>query len=199
MFFGSAINNFGLEAFLETFCELMPPPAPRATDEGADRADDERVQRRSSSRSRRTWIAAHRDRVAFVRICSGRFERGMKVHHVRTRREIRLANPTQFMAQERSVVEEGFAGDVIGVYDPGIFEIGDTLTDGSDFTFEEHPELRARALRAAGDGRPARAASSSRRASSSSRRRARSSSTARRRGAPATSSSAPSASSSSRS
>ena len=140
MFFGSAINNFGLEAFLDTFCELMPPPAPRATSAGELQAVDPRfsgfVFKIQSNMDR-----AHRDRVAFVRICSGRFERGMKVKHVRTGRDIRLANPTQFVAQERSVVDEAFAGDVLGVYDPGVFEIGDTVTDGATFTFDEIPSF----------------------------------------------------------
>jgi peptide chain release factor 3 len=140
MFFGSAINNFGLEAFLETFCKLMPPPAPRHTTIGDIEATDPRfsgfVFKIQSNMDR-----AHRDRVAFVRICSGRFERGMKVKHVRTGREIRLANPTQFVAQERSVVDEAFAGDVMGVYDPGVFEIGDTVTDGAAFVFEEIPSF----------------------------------------------------------
>jgi peptide chain release factor 3 len=140
MFFGSAINNFGLEAFLETFCNLMPPPAPRHTTIGDLEATDPRfsgfIFKIQSNMDR-----AHRDRVAFVRICSGRFERGMKVKHVRTGREIRLANPTQFVAQERNVVDEAFAGDVMGVYDPGVFEIGDTITDGANFVFEEIPSF----------------------------------------------------------
>jgi peptide chain release factor 3 len=140
MFFGSAINNFGLEAFLETFCEMMPPPAGRVTSKGPLEAIEPNfsgfVFKIQSNMDR-----AHRDRVAFVRICSGRFERGMKIRHVRTKRELRLANPTQFMAQERTIVEEAFAGDVIGVYDPGVFEIGDTLTDGAEFTFEEIPSF----------------------------------------------------------
>ena len=140
MFFGSAINNFGLEAFLETFIKLMPSPPPRETSAGEIKATDARfsgfVFKIQSNMDR-----AHRDRVAFVRVCSGRFERGMKVRHVRTKREIRLANPTQFVAQERSVVDEAFAGDVLGVYDPGVFEIGDTVTDGPDFTFEEIPSF----------------------------------------------------------
>jgi peptide chain release factor 3 len=84
---------------------------------------------------------AHRDRVAFVRICSGRLTRGMKAHHVRTGREVRLANPTQFVARERSIVEDGFAGDVVGIHDPGDFEIGDTLTGGSRFAFEGIPSF----------------------------------------------------------
>jgi peptide chain release factor 3 len=76
-----------------------------------------------------------------VRICSGRLIRGMKAHHVRTGRDVRLANPTQFLARERSVVEDGFAGDVVGIHDPGTFEIGDTLTGGSRFAFEGIPSF----------------------------------------------------------
>jgi peptide chain release factor 3 len=139
MFFGSAINNFGLEAFLDTFCELMPPPRPRMTTAGAVAGGDEfsgLVFKIQANMDR-----AHRDRLAFVRICSGRFERGMKVYHVRTGRELRLANPAQFLARERSLVDEAFAGDVIGVFDPGVFEIGDTLTAGDKFEFEPIPSF----------------------------------------------------------
>jgi peptide chain release factor 3 len=140
MFFGSAINNFGLQSFLDTFCDLMPPPSPRnATTGMVDPSGDGFsgfVFKIQANMDR-----AHRDRVAFLRICSGRFERGMKVSHVRTGREMRLANPTQFVAQERTIVEEAFAGDVIGLYDTGIFEIGDSLTDGADLTFEGIPSF----------------------------------------------------------
>lgn len=140
MFFGSAINNFGLEAFLDSFCELMPPPHPR-------RANGELLPATADEftgfvfKIQANMDRSHRDRVAFVRICSGRFERDMKVYHVRTGRELRLANPTQFLAQERSLVDEAFAGDVIGVYDPGHFEIGDTLTGGSKLTYEGIPSF----------------------------------------------------------
>ena len=140
MFFGSAINNFGLEAFLESFIKLMPPPPARPTTEGELAATDAHfagfIFKIQSNMDR-----AHRDRIAFVRVCSGRFERGMKCKHVRTKREIRLANPTQFVAQERNVVDEAFAGDVLGIYDPGVFEIGDTITDGPEFAFEEIPSF----------------------------------------------------------
>jgi peptide chain release factor 3 len=140
MFFGSAINNFGLEAFLETFGEMMPPPRARASDQGpVAPAQDEFsafVFKIQANMDR-----AHRDRVAFLRVCSGRFERGMKVRHVQSGRELRLANPTQFLAQERSLVEQAFAGDVIGIHDPGAFEIGDTLTGGSRFRFEPIPSF----------------------------------------------------------
>jgi peptide chain release factor 3 len=140
MFFGSAINNFGLQSFLDTFCELMPPPSPRNATTGpvdpSGNGFSGFVFKIQANMDR-----AHRDRVAFLRICSGRFERGMKVTHVRTGREVRLANPTQFVAQERTIVEEAFAGDVIGLYDTGIFEIGDTLTDGADLSFEGIPSF----------------------------------------------------------
>jgi peptide chain release factor 3 len=140
MFFGSAINNFGLEAFLESFGELMPPPGARPSDHGPVPAAQEEFSG-FVFKIQANMDRSHRDSVAFLRICSGRFERGMKVHHVRTGRDLRLANPTQFLAQERSLVEEAFAGDVIGVYDPGSFEIGDTLTGGSEFVFEDIPSF----------------------------------------------------------
>ena len=140
MFFGSAVNNFGLEAFLETFCELMPPPRSRETDQGVvEPTRDEfsgfvfKIQANMDK--------AHRDRVAFVRICSGKMVRGMKAHHVRSGKDVRLANPTQFMARDRNVVDESYAGDVVGIHDPGNLEIGDTLTGGSDFTYEGIPSF----------------------------------------------------------
>lgn len=140
MFFGSAINNFGLEAFLETFCDMMPPPGPRPNGKGILEATFEGFSG-FIFKIQANMDRAHRDRVAFVRICSGMFERGMKVKHVRTGRDLRLANPTQFLAQERAVVEEAFGGDVIGVYDPGYFEIGDALTSGFDVEFEAIPSF----------------------------------------------------------
>jgi peptide chain release factor 3 len=140
MFFGSAVNNFGLEAFLETFCELMPSPTARPSDQGlVDPAGAEfsgfvfKIQANMDK--------AHRDRVAFVRICSGRLVKGMKVHHVRSGKDLRLANPTQFLARDRSTVEESYAGDVVGLHDTGTFEIGDTLTGGSRFAFEGIPSF----------------------------------------------------------
>lgn len=140
MFFGSAINNFGLEVFLESFCELMPPPAARKASIGTIPA----TQTEFSGfvfKIQANMNRAHHDRLAFVRICTGKFRRGMKIHHVRTGRDMRLANPTLFLAQERSVVDEAFAGDVIGVFDTGILEIGDTVTEGSKFEFEKIPSF----------------------------------------------------------
>jgi len=139
MFFGSAMNNFGLEAFLASFCAKMPAPVGRDSSRGhVDPTDDFSA---FVFKIQANMDKAHRDRVAFVRVCSGRFERGMKVLHVRTGKTTRLANPTTFLAAERTIVEEGYAGDVLGIYDPGIFEIGDTLTSGANFSFEEIPSF----------------------------------------------------------
>ncbi len=140
MFFGSAFNNFGVEPFLQSFLEMLPPPAPRASSKGPIPPDAPELSG-FVFKIQANMDKSHRDRMAFLRVCSGRFERGMKVLHVRTGRTIRLANPTQFLAQERTIVEEGYAGDVLGVYDPGIFEIGDTLTDGANFSFDEIPHF----------------------------------------------------------
>ncbi len=140
MFFGSAVNNFGLEAFLETFSELMPPPRARPSDAGPIEPSREEFSG-FVFKIQANMDKAHRDRVAFVRICSGKMVRGMKVTHVRTGKEVRLASPTQFLARERSVVDESYAGDVVGIHDPGNFEIGDTLTGGSRFAFEGIPSF----------------------------------------------------------
>ena len=140
MFFGSAINNFGLEAFLKSFSKMMPPPRARLSDRGA-------VEPASKDFSgfvfkvQANMNPAHRDRVAFLRIASGRLSKKAKVLHVRTNREVRLANPTQFIARERTTIEEAFAGDVIGVYDPGFFQVGDTLTGGQKLEFEPIPSF----------------------------------------------------------
>ena len=140
MFFGSALTNFGLPQFLDSFVDLMPPPAPRVSDKGPIEPDDQRFTA-FVFKIQANMDRAHRDRVAFLRVCSGRYERGMKVRHVRLERDIRLNNPVQFMGQERTLVEDGFAGDIIGVFDPGIFLIGDTLTSGANLKYEPLPQF----------------------------------------------------------
>ncbi|GMV38679.1 MAG: peptide chain release factor 3 [Myxococcales bacterium] len=140
LFFGSAINNFGLEAFLASFGDLMPPPPGRDADVGYVPADQEELTS-FVFKIQANMNRAHRDRVAFVRICSGVYTKGMKVFHVRSGKELRLANPTTFLAAERSTVDEAFAGDVIGVFDPGLFEIGDTITGGSTLQYEGIPSF----------------------------------------------------------
>ncbi len=139
VFFGSALTNFGVETFLNHFLEMTLPPTPRTSDQGvidpAKEPFSAFVFKIQANMNR-----AHRDRIAFLRICSGRYEAGMEVYHVQGGRKIRLARSTQMMAQERTLVDEAFAGDIIGVFDPGIFSIGDTLCQSSrKFSFEGIP------------------------------------------------------------
>lgn len=139
MFFGSAMTNFGVRPFLEEFLKLAPGPGVRNSSIGE-------IDPESTAFSgfvfkiQANMNPAHRDRMAFIRICSGQFSRGMPVHHVQTGKEVRLAQPQQFMAQERAIVEEAYPGDIIGIFDPGIFKIGDTLCEGNErFRFEGIP------------------------------------------------------------
>ena len=135
VFFGSALNNFGIEPFLESFLKMTMPPLPRiAGDEIVDPFNEKfsafvfKIQANMNK--------AHRDRIAFMRICSGKFERDKEYYHVQGGKAIRLAQPQQLMASEREIVDEAYAGDIIGVFDPGIFSIGDTITvPGKKFKF----------------------------------------------------------------
>lgn len=138
VFFGSAINNFGVQTFLDKFLTLAPTPAPRKTHAGEVQPEDPDFSG-FIFKIQANMNPAHRDRVAFMRICSGRFERGMQVQNVRTGRMIKLAQPQQFMAQDRDLVEEAYPGDIIGLFDPGIFKMGDTLSNRADTEFDEIP------------------------------------------------------------
>ena len=138
VFFGSAINNFGVQTFLENFLQLAPPPAPRRTDEGPVGPDYPHFSG-YVFKIQANMNPAHRDRVAFLRIVSGKFARGMAVKLQRTGKEIKLAQPQQFLAQDREIVEEAYPGDIIGLFDPGLFRIGDTLCEKGSFSFEELP------------------------------------------------------------
>jgi peptide chain release factor 3 len=140
VFFGSALTNFGVEPFLREFLELAPSPLPRESSLGAvDPTDDAftgfvfKIQANMDPK--------HRDRVAFVRVCSGKFEAGMQVKHVRTGKPMRLASPQTFLARERTAVEEAWPGDVIGVMDRGTLRIGDTLSAGADLEFRGIPRF----------------------------------------------------------
>ena len=131
VFFGSALNNFGIEPFLESFLRMTMPPLPRI-------AGDEIIDPFSEKFSafvfkiQANMNKAHRDRIAFMRICSGKFERDKEYYHVQGGKAIRLAQPQQLMAQERAIINEAYAGDIIGVFDTGIFSIGDTICDKSE-------------------------------------------------------------------
>ncbi len=139
VFFGSALTNFGVEPFLADFLRLTTPPLARHASCGViDPYSDEfsgfvfKIQANMNK--------AHRDRIAFVRICSGKFERGMDVLHVQGGKKVKLAQSTQMMASEREIVDEAYAGDIIGIFDPGIFSIGDTITTAkTPFTFDGIP------------------------------------------------------------
>ncbi len=139
VFFGSALTNFGVEIFLQYFLQMTTTPLPRRADTGLiEPADNEfsafvfKIQANMNK--------AHRDRIAFMRICSGKYEASMEVKHVQGGRNLRLSQPQQIMASERKILDEAYAGDIIGVFDPGIFAIGDTLCMPRDeFRYEGIP------------------------------------------------------------
>ena len=139
VFFGSALTNFGVEPFLEQFLQLTSSPTPRNSSIGEIDTYDENFSA-FVFKIQANMNPAHRDRIAFMRICSGKFEKGMEVFHMQGNSKLRLAQPQQFLAQDREIVEEAYAGDIIGVFDPGIFNIGDTLCKASNkFKFEGIP------------------------------------------------------------
>ena len=139
VFFGSALNNFGVEPFLESFLRMTMPPLPRISGDEIIDPFDERFSA-FVFKIQANMNKAHRDRIAFMRICSGKFVREKEYFHVQGGKALRLAQPQQLMAQERAVIDEAYAGDIIGVFDPGIFSIGDTICEkGMDARFEGIP------------------------------------------------------------
>ena len=140
VFFGSALNNFGVETFLESFLRLSSPPRGRKTKDGGEITPDDPGFSAFVFKIQANMNKAHRDRIAFMRIVSGRFERGRDYYHVQGGREVKLSRPQQMMAQERSIVDVAYAGDIIGVFDPGIYGIGDTVCEsGMSAEFEDIP------------------------------------------------------------
>ena len=139
LYFGSALTNFGVRAFLEEFLELAPAPSARKAQSGIVAPTAEGFSA-FVFKIQANMNPAHRDRLAFVRICSGKFTRGMNVIHQQSGKTLSLNQPQQFVAQERTIIEEAFPGDVVGLFDPGIFAIGDTICDPSvDVVFEDFP------------------------------------------------------------
>ena len=139
VFFGSALTNFGVETFLKHFLQMTTSPLPRKADVGEI---DPMTEDFSAFvfKIQANMNKNHRDRIAFMRICSGRFDAGMEVYHVQGDKKMRLLQPQQMMADDRHVVDEAFAGDIIGVFDPGIFSIGDTICmPGKKFAYEGIP------------------------------------------------------------
>ena len=140
VFFGSALTNFGVETFLQHFLQMTTSPLPRISDRGPIDPMEEGDFSAFVFKIQANMNKAHRDRIAFMRICSGEFDANMEVYHVQGDRKMRLSQPQQMMAQERHVVDKAYAGDIIGVFDPGVFSIGDTICmPGKKFAFEGIP------------------------------------------------------------
>ncbi len=140
VFFGSAINNFGVREMLDAFVELAPAPGPRPTTTRVVNPDEEQFSG-FTFKIQANMDPAHRDRIAFFRICSGRFKRGMKVRHHRLGKEVAIANATIFMAQDRSHVDEAWPGDIIGIHNHGTIKIGDTFTTREELKFTGIPNF----------------------------------------------------------
>ena len=139
VFFGSALNNFGVEPFLESFLKMTMPPLARISGDDIVEPTDPGFSA-FVFKIQANMNKAHRDRIAFMRICSGRFQRDKEYYHVQGGKALRLAQPQQLMAQDRAIIDEAYAGDIIGVFDPGIFSIGDTICEkGRDICFEGIP------------------------------------------------------------
>jgi len=140
VYFGSAINTFGVQTFLDEFIELAPSPHAHMSNMGPV----DTIETPFSGfifKIQANMNPAHRDRIAFMRVCSGKFERGMAVNHVRSGKKIKLAQPQQFLAQDRDIIEEAYPGDIIGLHDPGTFRIGDTLCAEGSFEFAPLPQF----------------------------------------------------------
>lgn len=140
VFFGSAVNNFGVKELLDTFVRISPSPRGRDTDAGRMEPADKKFSG-FVFKIHANLDPKHRDRIAFLRIVSGKFERNTFYNHVRLDKKFKFPNPTSFMAQDKSVIDEAFPGDVIGLYDTGNFKIGDTLNEGTPFMFKGIPSF----------------------------------------------------------
>ena len=140
VFFGSAINNFGVKELLDTFIRIAPVPRDRDTTAGTIDVDDDKFSG-FVFKIHANLDPKHRDRIAFLRVCSGKFERNKYYHHVRLDKDIRFSNPYSFMARSKDIIDDAYPGDVVGLFDTGNFKIGDTLTEGGDFYFTGIPSF----------------------------------------------------------
>jgi peptide chain release factor 3 len=156
VFFGSAISNFGVRELLNGFIEWAPPPAPRPTTTREVHAGEAALTG-FVFKIQANMDPAHRDRIAFFRICSGRYTRGMKLRHVRLGRDVRIADALTFMAADRERTEEAWAGDILGLHNHGTINIGDTFTEGEELTFTGIPNFAPELFRRAVLGDPLRA------------------------------------------
>lgn len=140
VFFGSALTNFGVETFLQHFLKMTSSPLPRKADAGEIDPLEEKEFSAFVFKIQANMNKAHRDRIAFMRICSGEFKAGMEAYHIQGNKKVRLSQPQQMMASERKMIDYAYGGDIIGIFDPGIFSIGDTLTNSpQQFSYEGIP------------------------------------------------------------
>lgn len=140
VFFGSAINNFGVKELLDTFIQIAPVPQSRETNKRQVQPTEDKLSG-FIFKIHANLDPKHRDRIAFFRICSGKFERNTYYHHVRLSKDVRFSNPYTFLARNKDVIEDAYSGDVVGLFDTGNFKIGDTLTEGEDFYFTGIPSF----------------------------------------------------------
>ncbi|MFW5752218.1 MAG: EF-Tu/IF-2/RF-3 family GTPase, partial [bacterium] len=140
VFFGSALYNFGVQELLEAFVQIAPSPKPSKSEEREVKPEENGFSG-FVFKIHANMDPNHRDRIAFVRICSGAFERNKNYLHVRSGKKIKFSNPTTFMAEKKSVIDQAFPGDVVGLHDTGNFKIGDTLTEGEELHFKGIPSF----------------------------------------------------------
>ena len=140
VFFGSAVNNFGVRELLDCFVDIAPSPVPRDTEERTITPNENKFTG-FVFKIHANMDPKHRNRIAFVRVCSGKFERGKNYHHVRIDKSFRFSNATAFMAQDRETVDEAWPGDIVGIFDTGNLKIGDTLTEGERGLYKGIPSF----------------------------------------------------------
>jgi len=153
VFFGSALYNFGVQEILDTFIEIAPSPSSSKTLERIVSPYEEKFSG-FVFKIHANMDSNHRDRIAFVKICSGRFERNKNYYHVRLKKQMKFANPTSFIAEKKEIVEYAYAGDIIGLYDSGNFKIGDTLTEGEQMHYTGIPSFSPEMFRYIENGDP---------------------------------------------
>lgn len=140
VFFGSALNNFGVQELLNCFCKIAPTPRPKEAEERVVKADEEKFTG-FVFKIHANMDPNHRDRIAFVKIVSGTFRRNTNYLHIRQNKKMKFSTPTAFMAEKKSIVDEAFPGDIIGIHDTGNFKIGDTLTEGEKIHYKGIPSF----------------------------------------------------------
>ncbi len=156
IFFGSAVNNFGVKEMLDCFVEIAPSPKPRPTEERMVEPAEKKFTG-FVFKIHANMDPKHRDRIAFLRICSGEFQRNTNYLHVRQNKKMKFSNPTTFMASKKEVVESAFPGDIVGLYDSGNFKIGDTLTEGEKLQFKGIPRFSPEMFRIVHNSDPMKA------------------------------------------